>query len=193
MRDLTLNDIRAEYSANPRKFVRRIEKKLKRKVVEHGVTNDNQVYKQIVDALDFDCVHPLFSIEESAMVTITEGVSGIRMRIHNCVTIWLTYGAHLRFASSDEGLEITRLYVPPNNQGQGHGTTLMRFFLRLVDDVLTNHPPIVTEVTGAVGHGANLQLTPQDRQVAFFEKFEFKVYSDTPQLKKLLRIGGPIS
>ena len=70
--------------------------------------------------------------------------------------ILLSGGSHLRFSPHANGLEITRLYVLPANQGQGYGTLLMSLMLKLIGAILPDMPTIQLTVTGFVGYADNL-------------------------------------
>ena len=97
------------------------------------------------------------------------------MKYHNCITFYLPDGSHLRFSPHKDGLELTRLYIIPENQGQGLGTTLMEIFLNYLEKTLNDIPEIIIELTGAVGYGENYISSGINNQSRFYEKFGFLI------------------
>lgn len=193
MDDLTFDQMMSLYKANPDEFTRGIEAGLNARVLECDWVDNNAVFDSIKSGLLLEHKHEYISITHSCIVTAVEAEGGFNIKIHNCLTIWLSGGSHLRFSPHANGLEITRLYVLPANQGQGYGTLLMSLMLKLIGAILPDMPTIQLTVTGSVGYADNLLHNSIDRQIKFFGKFGFTVKERTPQSSTLVRIGRPFS
>jgi hypothetical protein len=93
-----------------------------------------------------------------------------------CTTFYTPDGSHIRVKSRAKSLDITRVWILPENHGVGLGTTLMKMVLfGVVHHRFTtgDFPKVVLECTGAVGWGENRQDTPLEDQIRFFKKFGF--------------------
>ena len=97
-------------------------------------------------------------------------------------TISTPDGSHVRFKSRAKSIDISRVWVNPENHGKGVGTLLMETLLiGGVLDSMVNNPElrndwkIILECTGEVGLGENYQETPVSQQVRFFKRFGFVV------------------
>ena len=130
-----------------------------------------------------------YSITKRFNPSIVEGVGINNLRIHNAVTIAMGNGSHLKFSPYKEnGIEITRLYVPEFNQGHGNGATLMNFLFSNISECLGYYPEMMVECVGQVGFGDTLLVNPIAEEVKFFKKFGFKVCvaeSSLPDYAKL--------
>ena len=115
-----------------------------------------------------------FSIESCKFTTLLDYL------IYESDSTAYTYpdGSHLRFKTRANSIDITRVWVNPENHRKGLGTYIMNIFMGVVTDYFTTHeklPKIVLECSGTVGLGENQQQTPIESQLKFFSKFGFEV------------------
>lgn len=96
------------------------------------------------------------------------------------------HGAFLQFAPLDEGLEITQLNVMPGYRGQGLGTLLMGIFFELIDSILGDLPQITVRLECKDQYAA-------ERQVSFYQRFDFAVVIDNPTYKLLTLDPNPLN
>lgn len=109
------------------------------------------------------------------MNTIVETKESATLKVHECITLVYLDGSHLRFSPFDEdGIELTRLWVNPENQRIGLGSYLMEIFEDALMNILGELPRIRLECNGAVGFGQNTQHTPIEGQVKFFKRFGYE-------------------
>ena len=95
--------------------------------------------------------------------------------------IWhtITYpdGSHIRFcATGSDRVDISRVWISPENQGKGLGTQLMNIVMGAAFayyETTLKTPKMYLECIGGVGYGENFQRTPVLKQVKFFNKFGF--------------------
>lgn len=85
-------------------------------------------------------------------------------------------GSVIRFSSYGEmELELTRVKVPTENRGKGIGGYIMTLALGIVSKSLGYEPTIWLECTGALGAGDTYEEYPIEKQISFFERFNFSV------------------
>ena len=101
------------------------------------------------------------------------------------ITIQLD-GAYLQFAPHGKGLEITQLYVIPGYRGQGLGTMLIGIFFELIDSILGSLPQITVRLECKDQYAA-------ERQVSFYQRFDFAVVIDNPTFKLLTLDPNPLN
>ena len=109
-------------------------------------------------------------------------------------------GSVIRFSSYGEmELELTRVKVPTENRGTGIGGYIMTLSLGIVSKSLGFEPTIWLECTGALGSGDTYEEYPIEKQVSFFERFNFSVESKESdkvyaQMVRYGEVGGvPLS
>jgi GNAT superfamily N-acetyltransferase len=86
--------------------------------------------------------------------------------------------AYIRFKSRAKSVDISRVWIAPENQKKGLGTLLMTTFLFFVQETtkdLGYFPKIICECSGTVGGNKNRQETPVEVQLKFFMKFGFEL------------------
>ena len=113
-------------------------------------------------------------IEHLQMVTSTPSFS----YYSEATTLSLPDGSHIRFKSRAKSVDISRVWVSPENHGRKLGTLLMGvvllpIFKYVMENPEKPFPKIVLECTGSVGYGENQQDTDVEKQVKFFSKFGF--------------------
>lgn len=87
-------------------------------------------------------------------------------------------GSVIRFSSfRDMELELTRVKVPAVNRGKGLGGYIMTLALGIISKSLGFEPTIWLECTGAIGAGDTYEEYPIEKQISFFERFNFSVES----------------
>ena len=96
----------------------------------------------------------------------------------NKTTVELPDGSHIRFGTRAKSLDISRVWVSPENHGKRVGTYLVGMVLIGVlkwieDNPEKEFPKVTLECTGSVGLGENRQDTPIKDQMRFFGKFGF--------------------
>jgi len=138
----------------------------------------NEVFDEIKEYVD--SVLPIYSkvteAEVSEIMTVVEGRNNGTLKVHECITLWFIDGSHLRFSPlGKDALEITRLWVKPENHGNGIGSFLMETFENIVTEIIGELTRIELECTGGLGIGGNFQSTPIEEQKMFFERFGYKV------------------
>ena len=135
---------------------------------------DNEVYlstKEKVVKLVND-MSKTIEVEEHMFSTMVNGYG----YSSNKTTLSLPCGSHIRFGSRAKSLDITRVWISPEQQGKGIGTFLMSIVLNSIfNNELTEFPKVILECVGSVGLGQNRQDTPISEQVRFFKKFGFVV------------------
>jgi len=109
-------------------------------------------------------------------------------------------GSVLRFSSFGEmELELTRVKVPSGNRGKGLGGYIMTLALGIISKSLGFEPTIWLECTGALGAGETYEEYPIEKQISFFERFNFSVESQESdmayaQMVRYGEVGGvPLS
>ena len=109
-------------------------------------------------------------------------------------------GSVIRFSSYGEiELELTRVKVPTENRGKGIGGYIMTLALGIVSKSLGFEPTIWLECTGALGSGETYEEYPIEKQISFFERFNFSVeYQESDmvyaQMVRYGEVGGvPLS
>lgn len=148
------------------------------KITDVVYENGNVIFDEIKEYVD--SVLPIYSkvteAEVSEIMTVVEGRNNGTLKVHECITLWFIDGSHLRFSPlGKDALEITRLWVKPENHGNGIGSFLMETFENIVIEIIGELPRIELECTGGLGIGDNFQSTPIEEQRKFFEKFGYKV------------------
>jgi len=109
-------------------------------------------------------------------------------------------GSVIRFSSFGEiELELTRVKVPAVNRGKGLGGYIMTLALGIISKSLGFEPTIWLECTGAIGAGDTYEEYPIEKQISFFERFNFSVESQESdmayaQMVRYGEVGGvPLS
>ena len=109
-------------------------------------------------------------------------------------------GSVIRFSSFGEmELELTRVKVPTGNRGKGLGGYIMTLALGIISKCLGFEPTIWLECTGAIGAGDTYEEYPIEKQISFFERFNFSVESQESdmayaQMVRYGEVGGvPLS
>ena len=109
-------------------------------------------------------------------------------------------GSVIRFSSfGDMELELTRVKVPAVNRGKGLGGYIMTLALGIISKSLGFEPTIWLECTGALGAGETYEEYPIEKQISFFERFNFSVESQESdmayaQMVRYGEVGGvPLS
>lgn len=148
------------------------------KITDVVYENGNVVFDEIKEYVH--SVLPIYSkvteVEVSEIMTVVEGRNNGTLKVHECITLWFIDSSHLRFSPlGKDALEITRLWVKPENHGNGIGSFLMEIFENIVIEIIGELPRIELECTGGLGIGDNFQSTPIEEQRKFFEKFGYKV------------------
>ena len=150
------------------------------KIVSVEEVEDNQAFLAVKEEFDqrfsfFDVNSPI-SYEYSNINSVVDMKKGGKLKTHNYVYFSFPDNSHLRFSPhGKDGLEISRVWVNPNNLGMGIGTLLMEYFFDVVGDTLGEIPELYLECTGSIGYGENKQDSPISKQTAFFRKFGFRV------------------
>jgi len=109
-------------------------------------------------------------------------------------------GSVIRFSSFGEmEIELTRVKVPAVNRGKGLGGYIMTLALGIISKSLGFEPTIWLECTGAIGAGDTYEEYPIEKQISFFERFNFSVESQESdmayaQMVRYGEVGGvPLS
>jgi GNAT superfamily N-acetyltransferase len=150
------------------------------KITDVVYENGNEVFDEIKEFVESILpVHAkMMEVEISEIMTVVEGRNNATLKVHECITLWFIDGSHLRFSpSGDDALELTRLWVKPENHGKGIGSLLMETFENIVVEIIGELPRIELECTGAVGLGDNSQSIPISKQINFFRRFGYKISS----------------
>ncbi len=162
-----------EYLKNRGRYLKPLEKQMGIKIQNCEFISNNEVFSKLVD--DLPEIDELVEVEYSDIHSLVQFAPNNKyhMKYHNCITFFLPDGSHLRFSPHKKGLELTRLYIYPENQGKGLGTILMTLFLNYLEKKLVEIPEIIIELTGAVGYGKNYISSGIKTQSRFYEKFGF--------------------
>ena len=147
------------------------------KITDVVYENGNEVFDEIKEFIESILpVHAkMMEVEISEIMTVVEGRNNATLKVHECITLWFIDGSHLRFSPlGNDALELTRLWVKPENHGKGIGGFLMETFENIVLEIIGGLPRIELECTGTVGLGDNSQYTPLSKQINFFMKFGYK-------------------
>lgn len=139
----------------------------------------NEIYKVLKQRMvDVVSENEYLDIDHYMMKTIVPGFA----YESEATTISTSDGSHLRFKSRAKSIDLSRVWVNPDNHRKGVGTLLMNTFLikGVLDSVVKNPQlqkdwKIVLECTGEVGLGENYQSTPVSQQIRFFKRFGFVV------------------
>ena len=170
----TIEKLKHEYEEDVEGFLAEFSSMFGNEIKDCQFVVDNEIFTSFNSKLpQIRTEYPDLSIEGSPIFTLVETPVGWRLKYHNCLTLYFLNGCHLRFSPHEDGLEITRLYIPPQNQGQGFGSKLMNIFLDILEKTLPKLPPILVELTGSVGTGPNQLDLPISQQEKFFAGFGF--------------------
>ena len=160
------------------------------KITDVVYENGNEVFDEIKEFIGSILpVHAkMMEVEISEIMTVVEGRNNATLKVHECITLWFIDGSHLRFSpSGDDALELTRLWVKPENHGKGIGSFLMETFENIVVEIIGELPRIELECTGGLGMGGNFQSTPIEEQRMFFEKFGFDVAKRSEGIIRMIK------
>jgi GNAT superfamily N-acetyltransferase len=136
---------------------------------------DNEVYKCVTEYIKVIAEQN----PEYSQVTVAKSKMQLDyMTYESNVTMWGFPGGQINIHSRAKSLDISRVIVDKELQGQGLGTLMMTFLMTAIAAFVIHKqefPKVILECFGRVGAGRNYQETPIEKQVAFFSKFGFEV------------------
>jgi GNAT superfamily N-acetyltransferase len=162
-----------EYQKDKSLYLKPFEEEMNIKIKNCEFVSDNEIFKKLME--DFPSIEGVEKVVYSDIYSLIQisPYNRFKMKYHNSITFFLPDDSHLRFSPHKNGLEITRLYIQPENQGIGLGTYLMNKFLHYLEYELYVIPEILVELTGAVGYGKSYINSNIETQTKFYEKFGF--------------------
>lgn len=174
---------KTNYLNNKKKFITEFENQLGYKIKSVEFVENNEAYDKLCNALEyFECyMNTVLGYDVKTqmedMITLVEKKKGMILKFQNAITFTLLNdGSHIRISPFNiNGIEISRVYVNPNNHRKGIGSLLMQLLEEFMNYIEVKPEELFLECTGAVGAGDNLQEVGIDIQTKFFRKFGFKV------------------
>jgi hypothetical protein len=178
----TFKTEKEELAKNKRDFLKKYESALGMKIKDTEFIDNNELFETLLNEYknfeSFMNTETLLNISviHKDFLTIVEKKKGSVLKFQDTLTFFFLDGSHIRFSSfNDNGIEISRVWVNPDNHRKGFGSLLMELLFDFIEFAEVQPNEFFLECTGAVGAGDNLQSIGIDIQTKFFRKFGFRV------------------
>ena len=182
----TLKEIREKYLNSPKDFTKDIESRIGIRIQKVDIIDDTFIFKRLINNLENNELDKIIVTPPFVIFTLVEDINGYTLKIHNCLTFNMGKEGLVRISpTEDNKIELTRIEVAEPRKGTG--SLIMEFLLDYIKSTLGFIPPILAELTGAVGLGETYRATPINKQKKFFKKHGFVVIADNKHLIKMER------
>ena len=178
----TFTKEKEEYLQGKNKFIHKLKLSTGINIKEVEFIENTDVFRTLIAALgDFerfvcDSTQMDIKAQYKEFLTLVEKKKGGLLKFHNTITFFLEDGSHIRFSPHNKnGIEISRVWVNPENHRNGLGSLLMELFFDFMLFAKVEPSEYFLECTGAVGLGENKQELSVASQTNFFRKFGFRV------------------
>jgi len=171
-----------ELAKNKKEFIQKYESAFGMKIKEVEFTDNTELFEKLITAYkDFEnfmntATELNISVQHKDFLTIVEKKKGSVLKFQDTITFFLLDGSHIRFSTfNNTGIEISRVWVHPDNHQKGLGSLLMSLLFEFIEFAEVEPSEYFLECTGAIGVGDNHQSVGLDIQTKFFRKFGFRV------------------
>jgi hypothetical protein len=178
----TIEKLKIEYANNKEAFKKEYERALNRKISSVEIIENNLIFEQLhtniaaFESLINASFDFLVKIKYEFFITLVEKKKGGILKLSNTITFFLQDGSHLRCSPyKEDSIEISRVWVSPNQHRKGLGSLLMNLFFSFIQFSEASPKLYFLECTGAVGLGENAQSVGIESQTKFFRQFGFRV------------------
>jgi GNAT superfamily N-acetyltransferase len=190
--------LKDELKLNKKEFLLQYERALGMNIKDVEFVDNNEIFDKMISSYkEFENFMNVASelnmtIEHKDFITIVEKKKGSVLKFQDTLTFFFNDGSHIRFSAFNKnGIEISRVWVRPDNHRRGFGSLLMNLLTDFIEFAEVQPKEFFLECTGAVGTGDNHQSVGIDVQTKFFRKFGFRVANGKgyPHYVTMLRSG----